>query len=151
MSGLMGVLILNCGEVAHMGSGDTTQPLVGAEMLDRESNIFPAGHGIMIQDSKFHIFGDSESLQSEFAPWWDGSEQISGDLAVVDAKGKAIIPGLVDSHTHLLWGGDRSSEMRLRQAGMTYRQIAEAGGGIAKTVLSTRSMSLRGTCTDLLP
>ena len=45
-----------------------------------------------------------------------------------------------------LWSGDRSSEMRLRQAGMTYRQIAEAGGGIAKTVQSTRSMSLDDLC-----
>ena len=146
MSGPMGVLILNCGEVAHMGSGDTTLPLVGADMLDRGANILPAGYGIMIQDTKFDILGDSESLHSEYAPWWDGSEEKSGDLTVVDAKGKAIIPGLVDCHTHLLWGGDRSSEMRLRQEGMTYRQIAEAGGGIAKTVRSTRGMSLSDLC-----
>jgi len=146
MSGRMGVLIVNCGEVAHMGSGDTTQPLVGTRMLDREANILPSGHGIVIQDKKFDIIGDSESLQSEFAPWWDGSDQKSGDLKVIDAKGKAIIPGIIDCHTHLLWGGDRSSEMRLRQAGMTYRQIAEAGGGIAKTVQSTRTMSLDDLC-----
>ena len=146
MSGRMGVLIVNCGEVAHMGSGDTTQPLVGTGMLDREANILPSGHGIVIQDKKFDIIGDSESLQSEFAPWWDGSDQKSGDLKVIDAKGKAIIPGIIDCHTHLLWGGDRSSEMRLRQAGMTYRQIAEAGGGIAKTVQSTRTMSLDDLC-----
>ena len=124
------MLILNCGEIAHMGFGDTTQPLVGAGMVDRDANIFPAGHGIMIQETKFDIIGDSETLQSEFAPEWDGSDKKSGDLIVVDAKGKAIIPGIVDCHTHLLWGGDRSSEMRLRQAGMTYRQIAEAGGGV---------------------
>ena len=79
------MLIVNCGEVAHMGSGRTTQPLVGAAMLDREANILPAGHGIVIQDTKFDIIGDSESLQSEFAPWWDGSDQKSGDLRVVDA------------------------------------------------------------------
>ena len=45
------MLILNCGEIAHMGFGDTTQPLVGAGMVDRDANIFPAGHGIMIQET----------------------------------------------------------------------------------------------------
>ena len=68
------MLILNCGEIAHMGFGDTTQPLVGAGMVDRDANIFPAGHGIMIQETKFDIIGDSETLQSEFAPEWDGSD-----------------------------------------------------------------------------
>ena len=144
----MGVLILNCGEVAHMSSGHPTQPLIGSDMLDREANILPAGHGIFMLNSKIEGIVDSESLQSEFAPWWDGSNNESGGLRVVDAKGRAIIPGLVDCHTHLLWGGDRSSEMRLRQAGMTYRQIAEAGGGIAKTVQSTRSMSLGELCQN---
>ena len=148
MSEPMGVLILNCGEVAHISSGYSTQPLIGADMLDREANILPAGHGILMLNSRIEEIVDSESLQSEFAPWCDGSDNESGDLRVVDAKGRAIIPGLVDCHTHLLWGGDRSSEMRLRQAGMTYRQIAEAGGGIAKTVESTRSMTLNELCRN---
>ena len=85
---------------------------------------------------------DSESLCSEFAPWWDGSDAMVGEFRVLDAAGKAVIPGLIDSHTHLLWGGDRSSEMRLRQAGMSYREIADAGGGIAQTVRSTRGLSV---------
>jgi len=148
MSKLVGVLILNCGEIAHMGAGNTRNPLIGADMVDMEANIFPAGQGILIQDSRIYCIKDSESLQSEFAPWWDGSKNEAKGIRVVDAGGRAIIPGLVDCHTHLLWGGDRSSEMRLRQAGMTYRQIAEAGGGIAKTVQSTRSMSLNELCHD---
>jgi len=131
-----------------MGAGNTRNPLIGADMVDMEANIFPAGQGILIQDSRIYCIKDSESLQSEFAPWWDGSKNEAKGIRVVDAGGRAIIPGLVDCHTHLLWGGDRSSEMRLRQAGMTYRQIAEAGGGIAKTVQSTRSMSLNELCHD---
>ena len=129
-----------------MGSGDISQPLIGTQMIDREQNTLPTGHGILILGSKIERIDDSESLQSEFAPWWDGSNSISGDMTVLDAGGMAVTPGFVDCHTHLLWGGDRSSEMRLRQAGMTYRQIAEAGGGIAKTVLSTRRMSLPELC-----
>ena len=129
-----------------MASGDASQPLVGAQMVDRGQNTLPGGQGIVIFESTIERIDDSESLQSEFAPWWDGSDSISGDMIVLDAEGRAVTPGFVDCHTHLLWGGDRSSEMRLRQAGMTYRQIAEAGGGIAKTVLSTRNMSLPELC-----
>ena len=129
-----------------MASGDASQPLVGAQMVDRGQNTLPGGQGIVIFESTIERIDDSESLQSEFAPWWDGSDSKSGDMIVLDAEGRAVTPGFVDCHTHLLWGGDRSSEMRLRQAGMTYRQIAEAGGGIAKTVLSTRNMSLPELC-----
>ena len=129
-----------------MGSGDVSQPLVGAQMMERGQNTLPAGNGIVILGSAIDRIDDSESLQSEFAPWWDGSNSSSGDMIVFDAAGRAVTPGFVDCHTHLLWGGDRSSEMRLRQAGMTYRQIAEAGGGIAKTVLNTRSMSMPELC-----
>ena len=146
MSQRVGVLIVNCGEIADMGSGDVSQPLVGAQMMERGQNTLPAGNGIVILESAIERIDDSESLQSEFAPWWDGSNSSSGDMIVFDAAGRAVTPGFVDCHTHLLWGGDRSSEMRLRQAGMTYRQIAEAGGGIAKTVLNTRSMSMPELC-----
>ena len=129
-----------------MGSGDVSQPLVGAQMIEREENILPAGYGILILGSDIERIDDSESLQSEFAPGWDSSKSTSDDMIVLDAEGRAITPGFVDCHTHLLWGGDRSSEMRLRQAGMTYQQIAEAGGGIARTVMSTRDMSLSELC-----
>ena len=60
---------------------------------------------------------------------------------MVDANGNAVIPGLVDCHTHLLWSGDRSDEIRLRQNGLSYQDISNLGGGIAKTVNSTRKAS----------
>ena len=138
----MGVLVANCGEIAHMNDGDASKPLVGAAMIDKEANAHPPGMGILVSGSSIVRVSDSESLCSEFAPWWDGTDSKIGDIQVLDAAGKAVIPGLIDSHTHLLWGGDRSSEMRLRQAGMSYREIADAGGGIAKTVRSTRSLSV---------
>ena len=136
------MLLANCGEIAHMNSGDASKPLVGAAMMDKEANVHPSGMGILMSESSIVRITDSETLCSEFAPWWDGSVSTMGDTRVLDAAGKAVIPGLIDSHTHLLWGGDRSSEMRLRQAGMSYREIAEAGGGIAKTVRSTRGLSV---------
>jgi imidazolonepropionase len=60
----------------------------------------------------------------------------------VDALGGAwVTPGLIDCHTHLVFGGTRADEHAMRRAGSTYEQIAEAGGGIASTVTKTAAAS----------
>jgi imidazolonepropionase len=56
----------------------------------------------------------------------------------VDAGGGAVVPGLVDPHTHLAFAGDRDDEIRKRLAGASYQEIAAAGGGIVRTVAATR-------------
>ena len=57
-------------------------------------------------------------------------------------RGKqALIPGLVDCHTHLLFAGDRSDEFAARCGGATYQEIAARGGGIMSTVRATRAAS----------
>ncbi len=60
---------------------------------------------------------------------------------VVDCEGRWITPGLVDCHTHLVFGGDRAAEFEQRLAGASYEEIARAGGGIASTVRATRAAS----------
>jgi imidazolonepropionase len=62
-------------------------------------------------------------------------------LPVIDARGCTVIPGFVDSHTHLVYAGDRRDELRRRLAGATYAEIAAAGGGIVNTVAATRAAS----------
>lgn len=57
----------------------------------------------------------------------------------LDAGGGLITPGLVDPHTHVVFGGDRSGEFALRAAGSSYQEIAAAGGGIRSTVEATRA------------
>jgi imidazolonepropionase len=57
---------------------------------------------------------------------------------MIDAKGNVVMPGFVDCHTHLVFGGQRAHEFDARASGKTYVEIAEAGGGIASTVKSTR-------------
>lgn len=56
-----------------------------------------------------------------------------------DAQGRCITPGLIDSHTHLVYGGNRANEFEMRLGGATYEEIAAAGGGIASTVRATRA------------
>jgi len=60
---------------------------------------------------------------------------------VVDCEGRWITPGLIDCHTHLVYGGDRAHEFERRLAGATYEQIAREGGGILSTVRATRAAS----------
>jgi len=65
------------------------------------------------------------------------------DLAreVHDLEGRWLTPGLIDCHTHLVYGGDRAAEFELRLKGASYAEIAQAGGGIVSTVAATRAAS----------
>jgi imidazolonepropionase len=58
-----------------------------------------------------------------------------------DCEGRWITPGLVDCHTHLVYGGNRAEEFELRLAGASYEEIARRGGGIVSTVKATRAAS----------
>jgi len=60
---------------------------------------------------------------------------------LVDCEGRAVIPGFVDAHTHLVFAGDRSDEFARRLSGESYADIAASGGGILSTVSATRAAS----------
>ena len=59
----------------------------------------------------------------------------------IDGKNKTVMPGFVDSHTHLVFAGSRSDEYEMKIKGSTYEDIAKAGGGIANTVKAVRNIS----------
>ncbi len=59
----------------------------------------------------------------------------------LDAQGGVVLPGFVDSHTHMMFAGSRESEFAQRSDGATYRQIAEQGGGILSTIRNVRAAS----------
>ena len=80
---------------------------------------------------------------------WIGSDdqldrEVERDRAVpvLDVAGAAVIPGLVDPHTHLVFAGDRDGELRRRLAGASYQEIAAAGGGIVRSVEATRAATV---------
>jgi imidazolonepropionase len=62
-------------------------------------------------------------------------------ISIHDADGMWITPGLIDCHTHLVYGGNRVAEFEQRLCGVSYEDIARAGGGIQSTVQATRSSS----------
>jgi len=78
------------------------------------------------------------------APALDGAE-------VIDCEQRLLTPGLVDCHTHLIYGGDRADEFEQRLEGASYAEIAARGGGILSTVAATRAASEDQLFTAALP
>jgi len=72
-------------------------------------------------------------------PGSDAPDQ--GNSARVECEGRAVLPGFVDSHTHLVFAGDRAGEFSMKMAGATYAEVAKSGGGILSTVAATRGAS----------
>ena len=96
----------------------------------------------MISSGIVQKIAPSEDILSEFAPWYPANSA-STDVEVIDIGEMSVVPGFVDSHTHLPWSGDRTNELAMRLSGKTYREIAQSGGGIMKTVRHTRSTPKR--------
>src|SRR5260370_5399977 len=70
---------------------------------------------------------------------WTGKERDwSGEaLALVDVGNRAVVPGLIDPHTHAVWAGDRLADFDARTSGENYEAILAAGGGIRRTIRAT--------------
>jgi len=90
------------------------------------------------------IEGAAVAVEAGRIAWVGPGRDLPGppeDLALraCDLEGRWLTPGLIDCHTHLVYGGDRAREFELRLEGATYEEIARAGGGIRATVTATRS------------
>jgi imidazolonepropionase len=93
--------------------------------------------GMLIGDGKIDILGPSDQIEKTAR----GSE-------IVDARGRVVLPGFVDAHTHLVFAGNRLDDFERRARGETYEQIAKAGGGIWSTVAKTRAASVADLFTQ---
>src|SRR5438477_3956945 len=103
------------------------RPRIGAEMS--ELAIIRDG-GMLVRDGKIESVGPSDEIERNF-----------GDAVIVDARGRVVMPGFVDAHTHLVFAGNRLDDFERRARGESYEQIARAGGGIWSTVQKTRASS----------
>ena len=117
------------------GSGPVKGP--GHDVSD---HTLPAGHGFVIEDGRFTAIAPWEELVDVdlLEPSKPGLVHANGSETIWSLAGRGIVPGLVDAHTHLLWSGDRSDEVRWRHEGLNYFEIASRGGGIGATVRATR-------------
>lgn len=92
----------------------------------------------VIEDGSVFV---KDGLIAWVGPEAERSIEPSESTDVLDALGKVLLPGFVDSHTHLVFAGSRENEFAMRCEGKTYQQIAEEGGGILSTVSLVRSAS----------
>jgi len=90
---------------------------------------------VAIKRDEIFWVGKTEDFPKEFVLTQEGKE--------IDATGKVVMPGLIDSHTHLVFAGSREHEFEQRIQGLSYLEIAERGGGILSTVEATRKASFQ--------
>ena len=124
-------LIKNISSLVTVNSGGRKN-LSGSEM----QNISEIQDGAILLDEKIRWVGSSKEASKLI-----DSDMINPEI-ILDYSGKTILPGFVDSHTHFIFAGDRSDEFARRLRGATYKEIAESGGGILKTMRSTRDASI---------
>ncbi|WP_248752448.1 imidazolonepropionase [Pseudomonas sp. MWU15-20650] len=99
-------------------------------------------HVATMADGKYSIIEDAAMVTAGVLIEWIGprSQAPTADYAQVhDLQGAWVTPGLIDCHTHTVFGGNRSGEFEQRLEGVSYAEIAAKGGGIASTVRATRA------------
>jgi imidazolonepropionase len=97
-------------------------------------------------NGRIEWLGTTEGIKDRIK---DGIDSLAHE--VVDAKGCLVTPGLIDCHTHLVFGGNRSDEFEQRLNGVAYEEIARKGGGILSTVKATREASFDELYQQSLP
>ncbi|MBM3151757.1 MAG: imidazolonepropionase [Chloroflexi bacterium] len=95
---------------------------------------------VLIRGEKIAAIGRSDELRAS----------LPGEPSL-DATGCVVMPGFVDPHTHLIWGGDRSAEFAMKMSGMHYLDILASGGGIISTVRATRTASIETLISQARP
>jgi len=120
------LIVHNAGQVVTCAAG--AGPKRGAALAD--AGILTAG-AVAVDNGCFVAVGAEADICSQYSA-----------VTTVDAGGRALVPGLVDCHTHLVYGGDRVGEFEQRVAGATYMEILETGGGILSTMCATREAPL---------
>jgi len=94
----------------------------------------------VVRDEKIVAVGTTAELKAAYP-----------DEPTLDASGCVLMPGFVDPHTHVIWGGDRANEFEMKMAGKPYLEILAEGGGIISTVRATRAASIESLIAQARP
>lgn len=95
---------------------------------------------VLVREEKIFDLGATAEMREKYP-----------DEPTLDASGSVLMPGFVDPHTHLIWGGDRAKEFEMRLEGAQYLDILKAGGGIISTVRETRTASFESLLAQTRP
>src|SRR5579862_9801003 len=100
-----------------------------------------AKHGRAMRELKI-VESAAVGISSGAVVWTGRESEWAGDAqTVIDAGGRAVVPGLIDPHTHAVWAGDRLKDFEARASGSTYEEIHAGGGGIRSTIRATAAAS----------
>jgi len=122
------LLIENASELAT-SEGGSQKPVVGKQMQTLK---IIKDAALVIKNGKIIAVGKTSKVKTNFKA-----------IQTIDARGKTVIPGFVDPHTHLVFAGSREDEFEMRLKSATYMEILQGGGGILNTVRETRRASER--------
>ena len=95
---------------------------------------------VVVRDEKIVAVGTTAELRASYP-----------DEPTLDANRCVLMPGFVDPHTHVIWGGDRADEFEMKMAGTPYLDILASGGGILSTVRATRTASIESLIAQTRP
>ncbi|MBT0570951.1 imidazolonepropionase [Curvibacter sp. CHRR-16] len=124
----------------HNATVCTLTPAPGNTVPDSPApdwGLIPYG-AVVTEGDTIRWVGAYSDLPAQYTP---SAGQTAQPITAHDLGGALLTPGLVDCHTHLVYGGHRANEAEMRLQGASYEQIARAGGGIRSTVQATRSAS----------
>ena len=95
---------------------------------------------VVVRDEKIIAVGTTAELKASYS-----------NEPTLDASNCVLMPGFVDPHTHVIWGGDRANEFEMKMAGKPYLEILAEGGGILSTVKQTRTASIESLIAQTRP
>ncbi len=116
-----------------------------------EDGMISIENDLLIINARLDTGATALAVRNGLISWMGGHDDAPDAHTIVDGQGCWITPGLVDCHTHVIYGGDRASEFAMRLEGVGYEEIARAGGGIVSTVTKTREASEEELLASALP
>ncbi|SET06815.1 imidazolonepropionase [Hymenobacter actinosclerus] len=132
------LLIRHCGQLLTLAGPPATRPLAGPDQANWR--IIADGY-VACENDRIVAVGPMAELDEG---------QLTPATRIVEAHGRVVMPGLVECHTHLVFGGQRAAEFERKLRGESYLDILAGGGGILSTVRATRAASEAELLADAL-